>query len=379
MTQSIKGKKVLISGASMAGLSAALWMNRLGYQVTVIEIAPAPRVEGGAVNIEGPGIEAARRLGIFEDLKASRLNVERMEFRNADDVPESIIELSQTGDPVSDNDIEIERDKFVDIHLAKLKENTEFIFNDSITSLYETADEIHVEFKHGPPRSFDLVLGCDGIHSGVRRIWFGPEEAYVHFLNGYFSITILPKLLIPEKTVQLYGEPDKGIMLNAYNGKTDIIYTFNADQEIPYDYRNEEEQRNIILSQYAEVGWRNSELLEEVKRSKNFYFDKFCQVKMPAWTLGRVALIGDAAYSPSPAAGKGASLALYGATAVADALMEHNGDHMLAFPAYDKNLRPYIEQEQARAKSNLKELIPRTEEAIRKRNTEGLLFINPAE
>ena len=379
MIQGIKRKKVLISGASMAGLSAALWMNRLGYQVTVIEIAPAPRIAGGAVNIEGPGIEAAQRLGIFEDLKASRLHVERMEFRNAYDAVESIIELTQPGDQLPDDDIEIERDKFVDIHLGRLKENTEFIFNDSITALHETADEIHVEFKHGSPRTFDLVLGCDGIHSGVRRIWFGPEEQYVHFLNGYFSITILPKLLIPEKTVQLYGEPDKGIMLNAYNGKTDIIYTFNSDQELSYDYRNEEEQRNIILSQFASVGWRNAELLEEVKRSGTFYFDKFCQVKMPAWTSGCVALIGDAAFSPSPAAGKGASLALYGATAVADALMEHNGNHILAFPAYDKNLRPYIEQEQARAKLNLEELIPRTEQAIRKRNTEGLLFINPAE
>ena len=77
-------------------------------------------------------------------------------------------------------------------------------------------------------------------------------------------------------------------------------------------------------------------MLREMAGSNNFYFDKLCQIKMPSWTKGRVALVGDAGYCASPAAGKGGSSAIDGAAALADAV---------------------------------EFLVPRTAEAIRERNT----------
>ena len=100
-------------------------------------------------------------------------------------------------------------------------------------------------------------------------------------MNAYFSITIVNKLLIKQKTMQMYNVPDKAIMLNAYNDKTDIIFCFFSEEEIPYDYRDTGQQRKIILEQFTGLSWRTAELLEEIQHSKNFYFDKFCQIKMP--------------------------------------------------------------------------------------------------
>jgi 2-polyprenyl-6-methoxyphenol hydroxylase-like FAD-dependent oxidoreductase len=89
----------------------------------------------------------------------------------------------------------------------------------------------------------------------------------------------------------------------------------------------------------------------------------------------QVALVGDAGYCASPAAGMGASLAVYGATALADALQKHNGNFESAFQDYNKNLRPFIEKVQATAESNLREnFIISTEEAIRKRNMQAAPF-----
>jgi 2-polyprenyl-6-methoxyphenol hydroxylase-like FAD-dependent oxidoreductase len=179
-------------------------------------------------------------------------------------------------------------------------------------------------------------------------------------------------LLVKQKVMQAYNVPDKAIMLNAYNNKTDIIFCFNSEKEIPYEYRDIAQQRAIILETFAGESWRTTELLEEIRQANNFYFDKFCQIKMPSWTKGRVALVGDAGYCASPAAGMGASLSVSGAAALADALQEHNGNFKLAFQDYNKNLRPFIEEVQAAAELNLREgFIPRTEEAIRKRNKEG--------
>lgn len=311
-------------------------------------------------------------MGIYEQLQSHRLHVEMIEFKNAEDITEGSMILGE--EPLND-DIEIERDKFVDIMLNALKNEVEFIFNNSITALNETTDDIQVTFKDGSQRAFELVLGCDGMHSGVRKIWFGDESEYSHFMGAYFSITIANKLLVKQKTMQMFGVPNKAIMLNAYNNKTDIIFCFNSDKEIPYDYRDVAQQREIILEQFAGQSWRTAELLEEVQHAGNFYFDKFCQIKMPSWTKGRVALVGDAGYCASPAAGMGASLSISGAAALADALQKHDGNFELAFQDYNKDLRPFIEEVQAVAEFNVREnFIPRTEEAIHKRNTQTIAF-----
>ena len=368
--KSSEERRALVSGASMAGLSAAYWLGRAGYKVTVVEQAGAPRTSGAAVDLRGPAIDLVKQMGIYEPLKAAGLHVARIAFKNTDDSTAGAIELGGGGgDDEQEEGIEIERDQFVRIMLGLLQDDVEFCYHDSITALSEIEDGMSVTFRNCPQRSFGLVLGCDGMHSAVRRLWFGPEEDYVRFLGAYFSITTVNKLLVEAQTMQMYNVPGKAITFNAYNGKTDIILCFLSDQQIPYDHRDEAGQRQIMEAQFAGVGWRSAALLEELRQSPHFYFDQFCQVKMPSWTRGRVALAGDAAYCASPAAGMGASLALAGAAAVAEALQNHHGNIDSAFSEYNQSLRPFIEEVQAAAEFNVREhFIPRTEEAIRKRN-----------
>lgn len=371
----MESKRILVSGASFAGLSTAYWMNKSGYKVTVVEIANELKKGGTPVDLRGNTIDIVKRMGLFEQIKSNRLNLEMWEFKNADDVTEGAFFLRKEGEPLPDDEFEIERDILLGILFDAIKNDVEFIFNNSITALNERKDDIQVTFKNGPQRSFELVFGCDGIHSAVRKIWFGNEAEYIHFLEQYFSITIVDKLLIKQNTAQMYNVPNKAVMLNARNNKTDIIFCFRSEKEIPYDYRDEAQQRKIILEQFTGESWRTAELLEEVNNSKTFYFDKLCQIKMSSWTKGRVALVGDAGYCASPAAGMGGSLAIDGAAALADAFQKHTGSFELAFEHYNKHFRPFIEEVQAEAvRVGLESLVPRTEEAIRKRNTAGFGF-----
>lgn len=370
-----KNKKILISGASFAGLSVAYWMNKFGYQVTIVEIAPSLKKGGTPVNILGKTIDIVKRMGIFDQIESNKLTMESMEFKNADDLTERLEYTQKKQEDCGEAEYEVERDVLLRILYEVVKDDAVFIFGDSIIGLKETADHIEVSFKKGAQQTFDLVFGCDGIHSGVRKHWFGEEAAFSHFLQTYFSISIINKLLIPENTTQMYSEPGKTVMLNAYNQKTDICLAFFSEQEIPYDYRNEKQQRNIILDQFNGIGWRTPELLKEVRHTTGFYFDKLCQMKMPSWTKGRVALVGDAGYCASPAAGRGGSLAIDGAAALADAFEKCNGNYEMAFLEYNKNFRPFIEEVQAGVVDfGLDAFIPRTEEAILKRNKEGFGF-----
>ncbi|SFW69017.1 FAD-dependent monooxygenase [Chitinophaga sancti] len=362
-------KKVLVSGASIAGLATAYWMDQLGYKVTVVEVAPAPRTGGTAVDLRLGTIDILKRMEIYDQVKSNALNLELIEFKNAAD--ETVGSFAQKRYD-SDEEIEIERTILVDVLYNVLKDKVNFLFDNSITALQETSGNITATFKDASQVTFDLVLGCDGTHSNVRKIWFGPESDYAHFLNAYFSISIVEKSLVAPNTVNFYNTPGKAYMLNAYKNKTDVIFCFAADDEMEYDYRDVTQQRNIILEQFKGQQWRTGELLTEVANSDNFYFDKFCQIKMPSWKKGRVALVGDAAYCASPAAGMGGSLALDGAAALADALKVHGENYMLAFQDYENNLRPFIEGVQAEAEINAREkFIPRTQEAIDKRNMDG--------
>jgi 2-polyprenyl-6-methoxyphenol hydroxylase-like FAD-dependent oxidoreductase len=371
----LQEKKVLVSGASFAGLSTAYWMNKAGYKVTVVEIAKELKLGGTPVNIEGNTVDIVKRMGLFEQMKSNRLVMEMLEFKNADDITEGTMMVKKEGREPQGEECEIERNVLLNMLFDKAKNDVAFIFNNSITALSERKDNIEVTFKDGSQQAFDLVFGCDGIHSAVRKIWFDNEAEYLHFLGQYFSITIVNKLLIKQNTTQFYNVPDKAVMLNAYNNKTDIIFCFRSEKEIPYDYRDEAQQRKIIGEQFAGQSWRTAELLEEVTNAKTFYFDKLCQVKMPSWTKGRVALVGDAGYCASPAAGKGGSLAIDGAAALADAFQNNNGNFESAFQDYNKNFRPFIEEVQANVVTmGLQTLVPGTEEAIRKRNREGFGF-----
>ena len=239
--------QVLVSGASFAGLSTAYWLDRLGYAVTVVEIGSTLKMGGTPVNIEGHTVDIVRRMGLLERIQAANLPARPVEFVDSNGVCQAVMSAKADGVEASAPEYEIERDALLRMQFESVEDSVEFIFGDSIASIEESGAEVIIVFKSGKQRTFSLVLGCDGNHSAVRRMCFGEESTYSVFLQLYFSITIVDKLLIEEDTTQIYNVPGKAIMLSAYNGKTDICFAFFSEAEIPYDYRDQDQQKRIIL------------------------------------------------------------------------------------------------------------------------------------
>ena len=362
---------VLVSGASFAGLATAWWMKKLGYAVTVVEIARGLKKGGTPVDIREGVIDVVKRMGLLERIASLSLKERPMQFLDAEGSPLAVMPPRAEDGPDPEGGYEIERNDLLDMLFNEVKDDVEFVFEDSIAALEESPDEIRVTFKSGKRQSYSLVLGCDGTHSAVRRLCFGEESSFVRFLQNYFSLSIVEKLLIEEDTSQMFSVPGRTVMLNAYNGKTDIAFCFSSEQEIPYDRRRQDEQKRMIREHFAGGGWRTGELLDEMSDCDNFYFDQLCQVRMKSWTKGRVALVGDAGYCPSPAAGMGGSMAILGAAALADALAKHPEDFRAAFGEYDESFRPVVEGIQTRAvEFGLEMFMPRSEEAIQRRNVQ---------
>lgn len=364
---------VLVSGASFAGLTAAYWLSRQGYQVTLIEVGEGLKKGGTPVDIVDDTVGIMKRMGLLDQVREHSLPARATEFRHPDESVAVRLEAAADPEPSSDaadgGRYEVPRDDLLRILFDAVRDDVEVVFGDSIANLAQTQDGVHVTFRHGPERTFAMVIGCDGNHSLVRRLCFGDEAQYSHFLGRYFAISIVDKQIIEPGLTVTYSEPGKTVMLNSYVDKTDICFGFSSPSEIAYDYRDQSEQRSILVDRFADDGGRVNNLLDELKKADNFYFDKLCQIKMPRWTVGRVALVGDAAYCASPAAGMGGSLAIVGATALADALQDHPADLDAAFAAYDRNLRPFVEGVQAEAVSfGLATFFPDSQEEIEARN-----------
>lgn len=272
-----RNEKVLVCGASFAGLTSAYWMKELGYEVTVVEMGSHLKQGGTPVDIKNETVEIIKRMGLFEKLKAHRIGPEKWEFKNAADVSEHTVLLGE----LPENEFEIERNVLLNMLFDLVKHTVSFIFNNTITALDEKDDGVNVRFKDGTEGRFQFVLGCDGVHSAVRKIWFGEESKYVHPVGPYFCIAIAERLLIEEGAYQLYAEPDKSLSMYAYNNKTDVIFIFKPQKKISYDFRNQDQIKEIVNTQIQGMAWRSSELKEELLNSNTFYFDQFWRLSAP--------------------------------------------------------------------------------------------------
>jgi 2-polyprenyl-6-methoxyphenol hydroxylase-like FAD-dependent oxidoreductase len=136
-----------------------------------------------------------------------------------------------------------------------------------------------------------------------------------------------------------------------------------ASGPLDYDRHDLEAQRRLLDDRFAGAGWRVPDLLRAAHAADDFYFDALAQVHMDSWTRGRVALVGDAAYCPSPLTGLGTSVALVGAYVLAGELNAHP-DHRTAFAGYERIMRPYVDIGQQLPPGGMRSYAPRSQRAI---------------
>jgi 2-polyprenyl-6-methoxyphenol hydroxylase-like FAD-dependent oxidoreductase len=340
----------LVSGASFAGLATAFWLNRLGYQVTVVEVASGLRRGGTPVDIEGETIGILQRMGMFEAVRAKALPPRAFEFKNADDHTLGGIGIETGANAPPRTRFEIHRDDLLDILFAGIDGSVELLFGRSIKQLDDKPEGVTVTLDDGTRRTFALVFGCDGNRSNTRKLVFGDEKNFTYFMGGYVYLKVVPVTgILPPNVSQVFSVPGRTAMLNGYDDRTDIGLAFRTEGEIAYDYRDRAQQRAMIHDHFGGLGWKVPAALKQVDTDDDFYFDRINQIRMPFWSKGRVALVGDAGYCVSPVAGMGGSMAIIGAGRIAEALERHGADYAAAFRDYHDRLRVFVDDVQQRA------------------------------
>ena len=139
----MKELKILVSGASIAGLTSAYWLNKKGFEVTIVEKASKIRGGGYPIDVRGSAINIVKMMSIYEELKAQNLN--NMKFKILDN-DNSVISQFTDATMKANEDIEIPRGDLTTALYKCVEENDiNLIFNDSIKTMNHLDDGVEIE------------------------------------------------------------------------------------------------------------------------------------------------------------------------------------------------------------------------------------------
>ncbi|AQP51070.1 FAD-dependent monooxygenase [Tessaracoccus flavescens] len=354
--------KALIQGAGISGLACARVLDERGWDVTIVEAATAPRTGGYMIDFFGPGWEAAARLGVIDEIRRRGHDYRRLVTRDASGRVTARIGLDLVRAAARGRFTSILRED-VELSLrAGLPARIDQRFGVSVAELTRRRSGVEATLTDGTGIEADLVLGCDGLSSGLRSLLFGPANEFVLDLGyrvggGHFHA--------PGIGGRLGGD----VFLSDVKGEQFGMYA--VDDDWVAGFAVERSARGLPedpAAWIAGIARRNGPLASAVAEAEveTPYIDRVAQSVVPRWRLGGTLLMGDAAHAVSLLAGQGASLAIAGAVALGDALDSATGlDDGLA--AYESTWRGKVEQVQRSARRSASTFIPSSELGLRLR------------
>jgi 2-polyprenyl-6-methoxyphenol hydroxylase-like FAD-dependent oxidoreductase len=344
-------RRVLISGASIAGPALAFWLQRAGWSVVVVERADEFRTGGQNVDVRGAGREVLRRMGLDDEVLARGTGEQGTRFV-ADD-GSTVAEFPAATDTTSGATAEAEilRGELSTLIVeaaggASTGNVVEYRFGDRITAIDDGPERARVSFGHADDEDFDVVVVAEGLRSSTRRLVFG-AEVKLKPLGLVTTFGSIPRTVndddwwnwcnfVGGRSVSL--RPDR-------HGSTRVFLAAQVDRRPYPNLPRDQSTMAMLRERFGDAGWETPRVLDALEHSDDLYTVELAQVGAPRWSSGRVVLLGDAGYCPSPVSGMGTTLSLVGAY-VLGAALTRDDDHRRAFAEYERILRPYVERAQ---------------------------------
>lgn len=354
----------LISGASVAGPVLAHFLTRSGWRVTVVERAADPRAgDGGhAVDLFGPAVDVIERMGLLDRARAERTRNDTITLLRDGREPITLA-TADLAAGISGRHIEIMRGTLAGMLYEATRDHADYRFGTVIDHL----DGTTARLSDGTTVTADLVVGADGLHSGVRSLAFGPERDYRRFLGAYLAVYTVPDVLGTGPTVAAFTAP--GLAATVYPvgpGRSRALFLARTAEEIRHDRRDDAARKKVLRWLTGDrLGPRAGKVLAHLDEADDFYLDDVSQIRMDSWTRGRVTLVGDAGYGPGPAVGGGTSLAAAGACVLAAELAGAGpGDIEGALRRYETALAGPVAHSRRIGPSILNSIVPRSRSQV---------------
>jgi 2-polyprenyl-6-methoxyphenol hydroxylase-like FAD-dependent oxidoreductase len=337
-------RHAVVSGASIAGLSAAYWLRRTGWDVTVLERAEEFRDGGQNVDVRGVAKDVLDRMGLVDVVK--ELNTTETGTVIVDADGEVTTELPFGGEDGATAELEVLRGDLARALLDHLPSGVTTEYGDPIDEVRDVeGSSLTLRLVSGRELTADLLVVAEGVRSTTRDRVFGDvvEERPLG-VNMVFGT--IPRTADDDdhwrwhNTVggrQIHLRPDR-------QGTTRAMLAWAGDDDLTG--REPAEVLATARERYADGVWAAPRILDGLARSDDVYADYLTMIRVPSWRRGRVVLTGDAAWCVTPLGGGGASLALTGGYVLAAYLRQHEDDQSTALAAYEDWLRPVVDDAQ---------------------------------
>ncbi len=338
-------RKVLVTGASVAGPALAVWLARAGDDVTVLERSPAFRDGGQNVDVRGAGRTVLARMGLERAVKEHGTGETGIRFVDGDDRSVAVFEQDAFGADGPTAELEILRGDLARILVeAGRAEGAAYRFGDHVAGFTQDGAGVEVDFAHGPPARYDLVVAAEGIGSSTRRRLLG--EAGRRPIGLYMAYFTIPKGAGDGPMARWFAAPGgRSVFLRPDRYGTTRATLVSRQAPCGYEDLPPDGQRAAFRALFADAGWETPRVLEGMDSAPDFYLETVGQVRVARWSEGRVGLVGDAAWATGPITGMGTSLGLIGAYVLAGEL-GRTADPAAALAAYEAVMRPIAEKGQ---------------------------------
>jgi 2-polyprenyl-6-methoxyphenol hydroxylase-like FAD-dependent oxidoreductase len=337
-------RTAIVSGASIAGLSVAYWLRRTGWQVTVVERADSFRDGGQNVDVRGVARDVLRRMGLFDAVKAKNTTETGTVLVDADG--KVTAELPSEGTDGATAELEVLRGDLARVVLDHLPDGVDFVYGQTITAVEDRSDAVTVRLADGRALDADLLVVAEGVRSSTRRLLFSGDDVEERDLDVTMVFGTIPRTdgdddrwrwhnSVGGRQVHLRPDPYGTIRaILAYSPGGDLLGLTRA------------EMLTAVRERYDGAGWEAPRILEALETSDDVYVDQLQQVRMRTWHRGRVVMAGDAAWCVTPMGGGGASLALTAGYVLAAELAAAPNDQPGALIAYERWMRPLVDDVQ---------------------------------
>lgn len=335
---------MLVVGTGLAGLSAAAMLQESGFDVEVVERADSLQAVGAGITLH-PNARAA--LGALDEVIAPHgAEIQRQVVEDHEGVQSELAWDAVWGDgrvPLG-----IARGVLAEQLFGQLETGT-VAFSTQPVALTQSAGAVDVEFSDGRKGRYRVVLGADGINSWVRRKVVAPCVK-PHFLGQVYWRTVAPAsgpLDLSQWCVWRSGSHYAG-GLPVGRGRVHFFLQLATD-EVPM--LTAAESRALFERVVATFPPRLHEIAGGLG-AEPLYFTAASTVSAERWTVGRVALVGDAVHALSPASTQGGAMAIEDAQVLSEELRAH-GLGPVALLRYAARRRPRVARVQRMTRLHL--------------------------
>jgi 2-polyprenyl-6-methoxyphenol hydroxylase-like FAD-dependent oxidoreductase len=317
-------RSALVVGAGIAGTIVAGALRRDGIDVDLIDIEPVPRFRGIGIALLPPALRCMHQLGLADACIENGLP--QYTFKTCSAAGDIISESPMQGllEPPYPPAVGIARTAFGEILRAwALPTGVHVRHGTTVTRLTNDQDRVEVELSDGETRTYDLVVGADGVHSSVRAGLFGDEPPPMYLGQCIWRVLVGARPAEVDGQMLFLGETTRA----GFNPITrDSMYIYVVHRaEAPQRPPTAEASRAALMGHLDEYGGLMRQMSRLVTtESPTHYGPLYTSFINGPWYRGRVVLIGDAAHTTPPHLASGAGIAIEDAIVLARRLREQS-------------------------------------------------------